>query len=139
MAHACSRHRSHNRLSLQPLGWIGCSSTTEAHCRCNHLSLPLPHASNQLNNYWTAEEHHQRFLERGGRYGQGQSAAKSCNDPIRCMRLADSWLAEAAAGRVGGQVDFCAGGAHPLSCVVATACSSPLFLQVLWLSCRSSG
>ena len=30
------------------------------------------------------EEYHQQYLEKGGRGGRGQSAAKMCNDPIRC-------------------------------------------------------
>ena len=34
--------------------------------------------------YWPAEEYHQKYLEKGGRFGMGQSAAKGCNDPIRC-------------------------------------------------------
>lgn len=38
----------------------------------------------QINNYWEAEEYHQRYLEKGGRNGRAQSAAKGCNDPIRC-------------------------------------------------------
>ncbi len=32
----------------------------------------------------TQEESHQQYLEKGGRGGRGQSAAKMCNDPIRC-------------------------------------------------------
>ena len=38
----------------------------------------------QLDNYSEAEEYHQRYLERGGRFGRAQSAAKRCDDPIRC-------------------------------------------------------
>lgn len=34
--------------------------------------------------FYKAEEYHQQFLEKGGRYGSKQSAAKGCNDPIRC-------------------------------------------------------
>jgi len=33
---------------------------------------------------YPAEEYHQQYLERGGRMGMGQSAAKGCTDPIRC-------------------------------------------------------
>lgn len=34
--------------------------------------------------FYRAEEYHQQYLEKGGRNGHGQSAAKGCNDPIRC-------------------------------------------------------
>ncbi|KAK7316759.1 hypothetical protein RJT34_00462 [Clitoria ternatea] len=35
-------------------------------------------------NFYRAEEHHQQYLEKGGRFGSKQSASKGCNDPIRC-------------------------------------------------------
>ncbi|KAI3454366.1 hypothetical protein Pfo_011029 [Paulownia fortunei] len=34
--------------------------------------------------FYRAEEYHQQYLEKGGRNGSKQSAAKGCNDPIRC-------------------------------------------------------
>ncbi|KAK7387085.1 hypothetical protein VNO78_27583 [Psophocarpus tetragonolobus] len=34
--------------------------------------------------FYRAEEYHQQYLEKGGRFGSKQSAAKGCNDPIRC-------------------------------------------------------
>ncbi|KAJ4846199.1 hypothetical protein Tsubulata_030591 [Turnera subulata] len=34
--------------------------------------------------FYRAEEYHQRYLEKGGRFGFKQSAQKGCNDPIRC-------------------------------------------------------
>ncbi|KAL8457124.1 hypothetical protein ACS0TY_035095 [Phlomoides rotata] len=34
--------------------------------------------------FYRAEECHQQYLEKGGRNGSKQSAAKGCNDPIRC-------------------------------------------------------
>jgi len=35
-------------------------------------------------DYYVAEAYHQQYLERGGRFGTPQSAAKGCNDNIRC-------------------------------------------------------
>jgi len=34
--------------------------------------------------YWPAEKYHQQYLEKGGRMGMAQSAAKGCKDSIRC-------------------------------------------------------
>ncbi|VVB13621.1 unnamed protein product [Arabis nemorensis] len=34
--------------------------------------------------FYKAEEHHQQYLSKGGRFGLKQSTAKGCNDPIRC-------------------------------------------------------
>ena len=34
--------------------------------------------------FWPAEKYHQQYLEKGGRFGMAQSAAKNCADPIRC-------------------------------------------------------
>nr|GMD19115.1 peptide methionine sulfoxide reductase A1-like [Ipomoea batatas]GMD53037.1 peptide methionine sulfoxide reductase A1-like [Ipomoea batatas] len=34
--------------------------------------------------FYRAEEYHQQYLAKGGRFGSKQSAAKGCNDPIRC-------------------------------------------------------
>eukprot|EP00210_Caulerpa_lentillifera_P001825 g1755.t1 len=35
-------------------------------------------------DYYLAEEYHQQYLEKGGRFNRPQSAAKGCKDPIRC-------------------------------------------------------
>ena len=35
-------------------------------------------------DYYIAEKYHQQYLEKGGRAGSGQSAAKGCTDKIRC-------------------------------------------------------
>jgi methionine-S-sulfoxide reductase len=37
-----------------------------------------------VDKYNVAEDYHQAYLEKGGRFGRKQSAAKKCNDPIRC-------------------------------------------------------
>jgi peptide-methionine (S)-S-oxide reductase len=34
--------------------------------------------------FWAAEEYHQQYLSKGGRFGTGQCADKGCNDTIRC-------------------------------------------------------
>lgn len=35
-------------------------------------------------DYYLAENYHQQYLSKGGRFGRAQSAAKNCADPIRC-------------------------------------------------------
>jgi peptide-methionine (S)-S-oxide reductase len=37
-----------------------------------------------INDYYVAENYHQQYLSKGGRFGTGQSAAKGCTDKIRC-------------------------------------------------------
>lgn len=37
-----------------------------------------------IKNFSEAEEYHQQYLARGGRFGQPQSPAKGCTDPVRC-------------------------------------------------------
>ena len=34
--------------------------------------------------YWPAEEYHQQYLAKGGRFNEPQSPAKGCTDTIRC-------------------------------------------------------
>lgn len=34
--------------------------------------------------FWPAEEMHQQFLQKGGRFGSPQSASKGCSDKVRC-------------------------------------------------------
>lgn len=34
--------------------------------------------------FYRAEQYHQQYLAKGGRFGFKQSAEKGCNDPIRC-------------------------------------------------------
>lgn len=37
-----------------------------------------------VDKYNSAEEYHQQYLEKGGRFGRPQSSAKGCTDPVRC-------------------------------------------------------
>jgi peptide-methionine (S)-S-oxide reductase len=37
-----------------------------------------------VDKYNSAEDYHQQYLEKGGRFGRPQSAAKNCTDPVRC-------------------------------------------------------
>lgn len=34
--------------------------------------------------FYRAEEYHQQYLSKGGRFGRPQSPAKGCTDKIRC-------------------------------------------------------
>lgn len=34
--------------------------------------------------FWPAEEYHQQYLQKGGRFKSPQSAEKGCADPVRC-------------------------------------------------------
>jgi len=34
--------------------------------------------------FWPAEQYHQQYLEKGGRFGEGQSTEKGCSDRVRC-------------------------------------------------------
>lgn len=36
------------------------------------------------SDYYTAEEYHQQYLEKGGRFSSPQSAAKGATERIRC-------------------------------------------------------
>ncbi|KAI8475726.1 MAG: peptide methionine sulfoxide reductase MsrA [Monoraphidium minutum] len=37
-----------------------------------------------LKEYYPAEDYHQMYLAKGGRFGRPQDPGKGCNDPIRC-------------------------------------------------------
>ena len=50
----------------------------------NEISGAATEISAENSNFWSAENMHQRYLERGGRFGRAQSAEKGCTDPIRC-------------------------------------------------------
>lgn len=38
----------------------------------------------EVKGFKAAEDYHQQYLARGGRFGKAQSAKKGCDDPIRC-------------------------------------------------------
>lgn len=37
-----------------------------------------------VKDFNAAEDYHQQYLEKGGRFGKSQSSKKGCDDPIRC-------------------------------------------------------
>lgn len=45
---------------------------------------PVVTEVNMATVFWPAEEPHQRYLEKGGRFGRPQSPTKGCLDEIRC-------------------------------------------------------
>ena len=51
-----------------------------------HTQAPVPIKTEveELRNYTKAEDYHQQYLSKGGRFGNAQSAAKGCEEPIRC-------------------------------------------------------
>lgn len=48
------------------------------------LQAPIATEVEAVNNFCEAEDYHQQYLVRGGRFGRPQSANKGCTDPIRC-------------------------------------------------------
>ncbi|KAJ8772346.1 hypothetical protein K2173_027523 [Erythroxylum novogranatense] len=49
-----------------------------------HLDRKIVTEILPAKKFYRAEEYHQQYLEKGGRFGFKQSASKGCNDPIRC-------------------------------------------------------
>lgn len=47
-------------------------------------SRPIATECKPAMPFWPAEEYHQRYLSKGGRFNQPQSADKGCTDEIRC-------------------------------------------------------
>jgi len=50
----------------------------------NRSPRPIATELRATSLFWPAEKYHQRYLERGGRFGTPQSAEKKCSDEIRC-------------------------------------------------------
>ena len=46
--------------------------------------MPVATEVGEVQNYSAAEEYHQQYLSKGGRFGKAQDPSKGCNDPIRC-------------------------------------------------------
>ena len=45
---------------------------------------PIATEIEEVKNFSLAEDYHQQYLAKGGRFGRPQSASKGCTDPIRC-------------------------------------------------------
>lgn len=50
----------------------------------SNYKRPIATELKQAKPFWPAEEYHQHYLSKGGRYGSSQSAEKGCTDDIRC-------------------------------------------------------
>jgi peptide-methionine (S)-S-oxide reductase len=50
----------------------------------NKFSGQIVTEIDMVDKFNSAEEYHQQYLEKGGRFGRPQSAAKGCTDPVRC-------------------------------------------------------
>ncbi|VFQ90588.1 unnamed protein product [Cuscuta campestris] len=48
------------------------------------LNRPIVTEILPAKKFYRAEEYHQQYLAKGGRFGLKQSTEKGCNDPIRC-------------------------------------------------------
>jgi len=49
-----------------------------------HYRRPIVTEIKEAKVFWPAEEYHQQYLEKGGRFGATQSAAKGCTEKVRC-------------------------------------------------------
>ena len=45
---------------------------------------PIATELEDMHSYYPAEDYHQKYLARGGRFGNPQNPQKGCKDPIRC-------------------------------------------------------
>ncbi len=48
------------------------------------LQVPIATEVEELRMYHTAEDYHQQYLSKGGRFGTAQDPSKGCAEPIRC-------------------------------------------------------
>mmetsp|Transcript_23627 Transcript_23627/g.55001 ORF Transcript_23627/g.55001 Transcript_23627/m.55001 type:complete len:89 (+) Transcript_23627:314-580(+) len=58
-----------------------------AKAKFQELQSKYPRIATELKAaepFWPAEAYHQKYLEKGGRFGSAQSAQKGCTDKIRC-------------------------------------------------------
>lgn len=58
--------------------------STAAAATTSNRKLPVATELKVAQAFWPAEEYHQRYLEKGGRFGSPQSAEKGSTDAIRC-------------------------------------------------------
>lgn len=74
------------RISTYKHGWSLCNPaplTADSDSKW-HLQDPIATEIQSLEGYWPAEDYHQGYLAKGGRFGNAQSPQKGCTDPIRC-------------------------------------------------------
>ena len=78
------------RLAPSEAGWLAsrvretCARWARSALRAGPAQEPIATEVEDLRMYSAAEEYHQQYLSKGGRFGDAQDPSKGCSDPVRC-------------------------------------------------------